>query len=177
MKLSKTATAGFALLLIASIGFSISTIFFQASARYVHMKVDRSKLAGIDVYFRSLSLISKSQSTFGRVKVSLTPYVEVTGGPPPSEYSTILSEHSVSTYFSGGRPLSSYVVTKIQITRLLAIPGVAYFILSPEVYPQDVRFIAYKITPYNINNQPIIISADYLRFNPCPPARGYTEQL
>ena len=174
MKLSKAAVGIFTVLLLGTVGSMVFLLAPQTQFNYMHIRVDAPTAARLNTNFKRLVLNSQVQTNPIRNKVVLTPYIEVTAGSA-GDYSALLSVYAASTPFPSNKPLSSYEVTKIQVVRLMAIPGVAYLILSPVLYPADNRFIAYQIKAYNASNVLIAIDAAYMKLNPCPPARGYSE--
>lgn len=174
MKLSKTAFGILSVMFAGAVGSMIYLLAPQTQFNYMHLRVDVPTAARLNTNFKRLVLTSQVQTNPIRNKVVLTPYIEVTAGSP-ADYPGLLSVASASTPFPSNKPLSSYEVTKLQVVRLLSIPGVAYLILSPVLYPADNHYIAYQVKAYNASNVLIAIDAAYMKLNPCPPARGYSE--
>ena len=174
MVISKNAAAGYAIALAGAIGFTIYAILPQSQLNYVNVKLDLATLSRLNTNFKRLVLTSQLQTAVGRDKVTLTPYIEVRTGLPTG-YSNLVGIYSGSVAFPSNKPMSSYEISKQQIDSLLSIPRVAYFVLTPVLYPPDNNYIAYNAVAYNLSNIPIPINAVYQKLNPCPPARAYAQ--
>jgi hypothetical protein len=79
------------------------------------------------------------------------------------------------------RPTSLFPISTLHIRRLLEIRDAAYFVLTPVYYPSNTKYVSYRITPLDINRNPIVVPGNpgYLNLNPSPPASrgGYEEQI
>jgi hypothetical protein len=78
-------------------------------------------------------------------------------------------------------PTSVFPISTLHIRRLLEIRNAAYFVLTPVYYPSNTKYVSYRITPLDINRNPIVVPGNpgYLNLNPSPPASrgGYEEQI
>ncbi len=174
MKLSRKAIAGIVVGFVGVITVSLFFIFLPRNFTYSKMKVDISILRLLKPNFKTLSFRSDLLFEGKVTKTTLLPIITVNTGNP-ADYGNVIKAAGSDTVlrFSSRPPFSKYDVSLVQIDSLLAIPGVAYFIVVANKYPPSANMVAYTILPYNAKGGLIVMNKAFLRLNPCPPAVAY----
>ena len=174
MKLSKRTIAGILVLVVGVVTLSVFMLFPLRSFIYTKMKIDVTILKALKGNFKSLYFRSVIQSVGGVNKTILSPVITVISGDAGNYGGVIKSESNDTTLRFSSTPFpSNYTVSLVQIDSLIAIPEVAYFIVVANKYIGNPSMVAYRIRPYKINGELIVLSKAYLRLNPCPPALAY----
>jgi len=174
MKLSRKAIAGIVVSFVGVLTVSLFFLFQPRNFTYSKMKVDVNILRLLKPNFKTLSFRSKWDWQSIEFKRILSPEIEVSTGNP-ADYGNVIKAAGSDTVlrFSSRPPFSKYDVSLVQIDSLLAIPGVAYFIVVANKYPPSANMVAYTILPYNAKGGLIVMNKAFLRLNPCPPAVAY----